>query len=446
MIKRFFITKLFGERNVSIDFESNYKILVAENGYGKTTILNAFYSLLSGDISKLRKIEFSEIGVIFSDNTEVKFTKREFSNSTGLLRSHPIFEHLEEKLGEEFVIDLADEVLSNQRYPFKEDNYDFKNPSLIQIASDTLNIPDGILYDVITDSSKRSKSNRDRSVNKKTQERLNKIRTLFPYSILHLPTYRRVEEDLFPRNRTKLSPIGSINFGMRDVQSSFDDITSEIISSSVEWFSKINGQMLSQLVNGFEITDEMRESISRPKAVEIVLERIGKNIPTDHKEQILNLVKTENILKGHDPLLYFVANLLKVYEQQQENDQAIQTFTKVSNKYLTDKEVVYNESNVTIKIRRKKTQKSVNIETLSSGEKQIISLFAMLYLQKKKDLAIFFDEPELSLSLEWQKTLLPDIINSGKCKFLFSTTHSPFIFENELISHTVDLAHYIEEL
>jgi len=214
----------------------------------------------------------------------------------------------------------------------------------------------------------------------------------------------------------------------------------------VEWFSKINGQMLSQLVNGFSVTKEMKDSVTSPKAVEIVLERIGKNISPSHKDQILSLVNSGEILNGHDPLVYFVSNLLKVYEQQQENDNAIQSFTTVSNKYLADKEVVYDESNVTIEIIRKKNSTVVDIEYLSSGEKQIISLFALLYLQKKSDLAIFFDEPELSLSMEWQKTLLPDIVRSGKCKFLFSTTHSPFIFENELEENTVDLAEYIEEL
>jgi len=103
-------------------------------------------------------------------------------------------------------------------------------------------------------------------------------------------------------------------------------------------------------------------------------------------------------------------------------------------------------SNVKIEILRKKNGRAVDIGSLSSGEKQIISLFALLYLQKKDNLAIFFDEPELSLSIEWQKTLLPDIVNSGKCKLLFATTHSPFIFENDLESNTVDLAEYIQEL
>ena len=202
---------------------------------------------------------------------------------------------------------------------------------------------------------------------------------------------------------------------------------------------------INLLVDGFKVTDEMRQSIS-PQAVEIVLERIGKNISEPYKEQILNLVNSGKILKNHDPLVYFVANLLKVYEQQQENDNTIRAFTSVSNKYLIDKKIVYDESNVTIKIIRKKNGKTVDIENLSSGEQQIISLFASLYLQKSNDLAIFFDEPEISLSIEWQRTLLPDIVNSGKCKFLFSTTHSPFIFDNNLQANTVDLAEYIEEL
>lgn len=68
------------------------------------------------------------------------------------------------------------------------------------------------------------------------------------------------------------------------------------------------------------------------------------------------------------------------------------------------------------------------------------------YLEKRDEVAIFFDEPELSLSIEWQKTLLPDILASGKCKFLFATTHSPFIFENDLEEFTVDLAEYIKEI
>jgi len=114
--------------------------------------------------------------------------------------------------------------------------------------------------------------------------------------------------------------------------------------------------------------------------------------------------------------------------------------------YLVNKEIVYNESSVEIDIVRKKNKEPVQIETLSSGEKQIISLFSRLFLEKHRKIAIFFDEPELSLSLEWQKQLLPHIIQSGICGFLFCTTHSPFIFDNNLVHHASDLSSYITEL
>ncbi len=439
MIREFFITNLYEERNVRIPFDNNYKILVAENGYGKTTILNCFYALISGDTSKLRNVAYSTIGIIFDDDVVIEFKQDDFDTDLDFSSGDSFGEHLNDKLGRDFLLQLIGE---SRHYPVLK----LERSTLFRHAVDVLNIPSGMLRDYLRKFQGRRKK---KKINSTTQDKLDNIKKRLSLKTMYLPTYRRVEEDVMAFNSVRdLSSLthSSINFGMRDVQVSIKKITSEILSSSVEWFSKINGQMLSQLVNGFCITQEMRDSISSPKAVEIVLERIGKNISSAHKEQILSLVSSGEILNDHDPLIYFVSNLLKVYEQQQENDEAIQSFTNVSNKYLVDKEVVYDESNVTIQIIRKKNRRPVDIERLSSGEKQIISLFAILYLQKKDDLAIFFDEPELSLSIEWQKTLLPDIINSGKCKFLFATTHSPFIFENDLEENTVDLAEYIEEL
>jgi predicted ATP-binding protein involved in virulence len=76
-------------------------------------------------------------------------------------------------------------------------------------------------------------------------------------------------------------------------------------------------------------------------------------------------------------------------------------------------------------------------------EKNIISLFSKIYLSDSKEFIVLFDEPELSLSLFWQKLLLPDIVSSQKCKFLLSVTHSPFIFENDLAEYAIGLNQYI---
>jgi predicted ATPase len=439
IINQFSIKGLYGERDVDIDFTSNIKIIVAENGYGKTTVLNALYATLTGDASRLRKIDFESIEISFNDGEEFTVKSKDLKISIEHIKSNFIFEHLSRKLGETDTYELLETALTSSRKQIHR-SYKFKT------AAKKVDIPAGRLAGMLEDMIDESGGKILTHLGKKT---LGKIKAKFPYNIVYLPTYRRVEQDFKDLSIDESSITfddNSINFGMRDVNKRFKEITDEIISSSVEWFSKVNGQMLSQLVEGIEVDDETKASIENPEAIKIVLDRIGNNIEESYKEEIIRLIESKEIFTQHDQLVYFIANLVKVYEQQQSNDKAIQDFSEVCNKYLVDKKIDYNESKVTIDIVRRKNGRSVNIETLSSGEKQIISLFARLYLKRENDLAIFYDEPELSLSLEWQKTLLPDIINSNKCAFMFTTTHSPFIFENELVENTVDLGEYIKEL
>lgn len=54
----------------------------------------------------------------------------------------------------------------------------------------------------------------------------------------------------------------------------------------------------------------------------------------------------------------------------------------------------------------------IDTQGLSSGEKQIISVFSKLYLEDNKKYIILFDEPELSLSIKWQAKFLPDIMDT----------------------------------
>ena len=79
---------------------------------------------------------------------------------------------------------------------------------------------------------------------------------------------------------------------------------------------------------------------------------------------------------------------------------------------------------------------------LSSGEKQVVSLFSHIYLSGKKNYFVIIDEPELSISVLWQKRLLPDILK--KCSGLIAVTHSPFIFDNELKRYAHSLEGFTE--
>ena len=126
-----------------------------------------------------------------------------------------------------------------------------------------------------------------------------------------------------------------------------------------------------------------------------------------------------------------------------DKDTALQQYANVCNGYLTNKHLQYDSLNAILKLHESATGDVLDFEHLSSGEKQILGIMSDIYLGKNASHAIIFDEPELSLSVEWQRKILVDVANAEKCHLLIAATHSPFVFENELDSQARSLSvHY----
>jgi len=70
-IKRFKIAGLYGYKNVEIAFPGQVLILIAGNGSGKTTILNALHAFLRGRFNRLRSLEFTSIECEFHSTGEL---------------------------------------------------------------------------------------------------------------------------------------------------------------------------------------------------------------------------------------------------------------------------------------------------------------------------------------------------------------------------------------
>ncbi|UQR61817.1 ATP-binding protein [Bradyrhizobium sp. C-145] len=98
---------------------------------------------------------------------------------------------------------------------------------------------------------------------------------------------------------------------------------------------------------------------------------------------------------------------------------------------MDDKELTLSRRNLEVTVRSIKANKTIPLDALSSGEKQMISLLAKLFLYPDNKI-ILIDEPELSLSIDWQKQILLDVMNAPLCKQVIAITHSPFIFDNAL--------------
>ena len=288
--------------------------------------------------------------------------------------------------------------------------------------------------------------------------------------ILYFPTYRRIESQLESlqkqiKNRNEYydnpffgndsdededddeqSEIDEvIQFGMEDVRRKIKSITQEITHKSLIGFSKVTGDLLSQLSKEFP-NYKAKEKIDKRK-LEIILDRVGNTISKEDKSNIVEYIKSGK--KTNKGLLYLIDKLIDLYNEQEELDLAIRNFAETCNKYLNLKNFYYNESSVKLEIIRDNSENSeskiIDLNHLSSGEKQIVSLFSKIYLDLDKSFIVLFDEPELSLSINWQQELLPDIINSKKCNFLFCVTHSPFIYDNDVQKYAFGLTDYIKE-
>ena len=272
------------------------------------------------------------------------------------------------------------------------------------------------------------------------------------HKIIYLPTYRRIEDDFPIFNRRQKAADNAellIRFGMADVQNSIEKILTNIRQLAVSDFSKMSAILLKEYVDGDDPANNFIKPIQgnlNIETVKIVLDRIGMGIDDTYKKKILDLVGNGQIYK-YPYLLNLITKLIDNYDSQKKFDDRIKKFTNTCNKYLNDKKFNYNPStlelNILLNDGSESERQPIPLMQLSSGEKQIVSLFSRLYLEEEKNTIIIIDEPELSLSLEWQKMLLPDIMRTQKCDLLLAVTHSPFIFNNEFDFDAKNIRDYI---
>lgn len=441
IIKSFTIKGLFGTMDLTIPFEGKAKILIGENGIGKTQVLNMVYYTLTKKFERLIDYVFNSIVIEFNDNEKIQIDKTDVQK---LLFEHPIVKEVVNRIGTKRFLELRNSLVHTGDVSFE-----IRRNPLFRRALDELPVSPSMLLEAFEVFSHNKQDDLFTPIPKEKQKIIDKH--LKGYQILYFPTYRRVEEDLrnlgydeekFGINRedTRL-----IHFGMDDVDRRFSELTQSIERLSKEGLSKISSEILSQLVKGLpSIDNNFLDSINQ-QDIDIILARVGNQITVDDKKRIKSIVATREIQEKDHSLLYFLQKLINIYDQQRELDNSIKVFRDVCNKYLVNKKLIYDESSIEIYVQSDGSPDRLQLSKLSSGEKQIISIFSKIYLAPSDcKFVVLFDEPELSLSIFWQRELLPDIFNSEKCQFLLAVTHSPFIFENDLDKYAIELSQYLK--
>lgn len=113
-------------------------------------------------------------------------------------------------------------------------------------------------------------------------------------------------------------------------------------------------------------------------------------------------------------------------ESKDNFEEIKENLRNVSNEMFADsgKEVLVSNE---LTIKCSETKKTIALETLSSGEKQLLYILLKVANSATKDSVLLMDEPEISLHLNWQSKLITSISKINKRCQLIIVTHSPAI-------------------
>lgn len=468
LIEAFQIDGLYGYRSIALSADYAATILIAKNGSGKTTLIGALNAVLCGQFGRLKDLHFTSLTLKLRGVSEIVLTKPDIvSYSTSLPDTD-----LESQA-------IANEVEPGALYRFLTEEYEEqrRDGRLVSRLSSDPNIIERFLRNngykrtAVTEILNGLQNHLAGKV-PAIASALTVLRAaLKGVEIVYLPTYRRIElpweapdEGRVLRRKRPFKISGSglftgdIQFGLADISERLSDMNQTILLESNQGYRELSASIINELINGnFEQAtvestlpdkDELELFFSRLKEGESA--RIGPYNPISIPN-IDRIYSTDDISGTTKPfLLYFLGKLNRVIQATRDVEVQVQDFVRSCNRYLSATEVsttldpatlsqmdrkqlTLNRKNLSVQVESLIGGRSrpISLDALSSGEKQMISLFAKLFLYPKEKV-VLIDEPELSLSIEWQQKILVDVLNAPSSAQVIAITHSPFVFDNAL--------------
>lgn len=439
---------ILGGKTYEIEFGSDATIILGPNGTGKSTLLSLYYYALTKQWKQLSEMEFKSITILLPED-KITITNESL-----------IFEPPDLRLPVRYQR-IMNVLMSNKQIVNITKGGTLSAKQFHQLIS---SLPAGLNVDRNDiDNIQRILRSQPNLFNRATFEVEDKIRNLDSGTVLFLPTYRRIEKDIakiFPdleerfrdradkrmNDRSNLNFIEIVNFGMRDIVQIIREYTSKIAIQSRSRSDTATQEYIRDLVRGS--IDQYSVSLLK-EADQITIDAFLKdlNVSLLTREDKNSLEASINAIrhKGRGKpakkdqfLAYFVEKLLIIFKDTQKLEAPIHNFVRIVRKYIDkSKDIRYELSRIVISDTN--TGNEIPFESLSSGEKQIFSIFAYLLLGENGPYTVLIDEPELSLSVPWQRQFLPDIIDTGQCAQLFAVSHSPFVFDNSLRKCVTDV-------
>lgn len=153
------------------------------------------------------------------------------------------------------------------------------------------------------------------------------------------------------------------------------------------------------------------------------------------KESVLNA----NLRKLQEQYAYYLSDLAKqvsdkVQESGNVTKEQVDIINKNRNEFIaivnetfkeTGKTLSENESSLSFV---KDNSQQIQLFNLSAGEKQLLIILLTALLERRQEYILIMDEPEISMHIDMQYTLIDNLLKLNPNAQIIVSTHSPAIF------------------
>ncbi len=420
-IESLVVEKLYGYISFEVKFHPNVNILIGINGSGKTSALNVLAWMLGPSIRRLAELQFSKIQVVYNAAKEGKITliakkrknKVELSIE-GILEKFviPIFGYEDEMTTVEKQTTKLDDMYERYRMENKENT-----------VLKTLEELDGPLY--LPLNRRWSEGSGMIQMRQFINYRPFRRRVPGPMGdvLFRAERYYRQKQSELNTHNEKLKE-EFINYAFGDVVT-LGDINIAQAPWTVEEIKRKNETIVRALKQAEIVVPE--ELLSKYfKGLRKIGRKAEKERPTENR-QSKSAVEWAINMPQIAKIESLITRMEKYNKQRNILFRTINAFLDNVNSYFcdTEKHIRFDTyGDLLIQVGEKK---EITAGALSSGEAQLLILFAYLYFgfESKKEFVVMIDEPELSLHLQWQHKYIESVMNANpSAQFIFAT-HAP---------------------
>lgn len=447
ILKHFYGSGINGYLNFDVDFYSDLTFLTGINGTGKTSALNSIAALLMPRVDFMATQSFDEISITVeeSDETVVLKAEKSMADTTLSCSLYPKDTLIFGPFGD------ADIYSPNRAQEMERDYYNgvLEDNSKHPVISFIQNLPTPMFLGL--DRRSRSVDLDPRMMHPYGRPRraVPRKRNVFGGSLsgsLNEAMYfaeRRISENLRRKSTLdrkfrdtlvlELLNFPPIDFAvllsagevmdptqLNKAKANIDKIPDLLGVSGAETLERINEL--------FEFIEEKMRIAQEPRQPDV--EDESPSDPTFQARLALAINKANidkiNALSGM--VSDYINNSEEIFSRVDEFVDLINSFIRDSGKILE-----YDETG-DLSFRVGADTEGRDLRTLSSGEIQLIVIFAHLYFNPETEKANVFiiDEPELSLHVQWQEKFVNALVKASKTTQFVMATHSPTVLIGRL--------------